>query len=52
MDIKEIKKESFDEGFNKHMKEVIAGRDMKIDLLKKKIKIKKIEHIVSRKRNG
>ena len=91
LDIKEKRKESFEEGFNKHMREVtpkeredfledwkwativvknkeviemmngtdmlgkmpddmkrnIAGRDMKIDLLKKKIKAKKIGHIVA-----
>ncbi len=29
------------------MKMNIAGRDMKIDLLKKKIKAKKVQHLVS-----
>ena len=34
------------------MKRNIAGRDMKIDLLKKKIEAKKIGHIVTGMGNG
>ncbi len=37
---------------SENMKRNITGRDMKIDLLKKKIKAKKIDDILSGRRHG